>query len=369
MPSAPSSYLVTGGAGFIGSNFVREALERTEARVVVLDKLTYAGSLLNLEDAAGSPRFAFVKGDIADRDAVAGLFREWSPDAVVNFAAETHVDRSIDGPAAFIHTNVVGAFELLEASRAHWSALDDRRKKGFRFVQVSTDEVYGSLGETGYFHETTPYSPRSPYSASKAAADHLVAAYHHTYGLPALITNCSNNYGPYQFPEKLIPLTILNAIEGKPLPIYGDGGNVRDWLHVTDHCAGILLALEKGIAGEKYNIGGKNERTNLQVVDAICSALERVLPAAKNPVLAAKGIQRYTDLKTFVKDRPGHDRRYAIEAAKARSELGWKPRHEFEAGLESTVRWYVEHRDWCEKVQAGKYQRERLGLSAAGVRK
>ncbi len=363
----PPTCLVTGGAGFIGSNFVRLALLKTPSRVVVLDKLTYAGSLLNLEDASGNPRFAFVKGDLADPAAVEAVFREWSPAVVVNFAAETHVDRSIDGPGAFIQTNLVGTFELLDAARRHWAKLDEAGRARFRFLQVSTDEVYGSLGETGYFIETTPYSPRSPYSASKAGADHLVDAYHHTYGLPAIITNCSNNYGPFQFPEKLIPLTILNAVEGKSLPIYGDGGNVRDWLHVEDHCAGILLALEQGRAGEKYNIGGGSERTNLQVVDGICSALERCLPVAGNPALASRGVKSYAALKTFVKDRPGHDRRYAIDSSKARSELGWRPKHTFEQGLELTVRWYLDHRTWCEKVQEGKYGRERLGLETAGA--
>jgi len=361
LPS-PSAIVVTGGAGFIGSNFVRCVLEKTSSQVVVFDKLTYAGSLLNLAEVSGSSRFAFVRGDIADRDAVEGLFQEWRPDAVVNFAAETHVDRSIDGPSAFIQSNLVGTFELLDASRRHWASLDGPARERFRYVQVSTDEVYGTLGETGLFAETTPYSPRSPYSASKAGGDHLVCAYHHTYGLPALITNTSNNYGPYQFPEKLIPLTILNAIEGKALPIYGDGGNVRDWIHVEDHCAGILLVLEKGAVGEKYNIGGGNERTNLQVVDSICAALDRLLPAARNPAVAARGFTSYSELKTFVKDRPGHDRRYAIDAGKIQSQLGWKPQHTFDTGLEATVRWYLEHRDWCAQIQAGKYQRERLGL-------
>jgi dTDP-glucose 4,6-dehydratase len=276
----------------------------------------------------------------------------------VNFAAETHVDRSIDDPGAFVRTNVVGTFELLEAARLH---LRDRKDDAFRFLHVSTDEVYGTLGPTGAFSETTPYAPNSPYAASKAGADHLVRAWHETYGLPAILTNCSNNYGPFQFPEKLIPLMILNAVEGKALPIYGDGGNVRDWLYVEDHCEGILLALQRGRPGEKYNIGGGNERTNLQVVDALCATLDRELPTAKNPALA--GRKSYADLKTFVKDRPGHDRRYAIDAAKIRSELGWLPKHDFEAGLAETVRWYLANRAWCEGVQAGRYTRERLGLS------
>jgi dTDP-glucose 4,6-dehydratase len=352
--------VVTGGAGFIGSNFVRHALERTETRVVVLDKLTYAGNLESLADVSSHPRYAFVEGDIADRETVRELFRRETPSAVVNFAAETHVDRSIDDPAAFVRTNVTGAFELLEAARLF---LRENPSEGFRFLHVSTDEVYGTLGPTGAFSETTPYAPNSPYAASKAGADHLVRAYHETYRLPALITNCSNNYGPYQFPEKLIPLMILNALEGKSLPIYGDGGNVRDWLYVEDHCEGILLALERGAPGEKYNIGGGNERTNLQVVDALCASLDAELPATRNEALSARGLRSYSELKTFVPDRPGHDRRYAIDAAKIRRELGWTPRHAFESGLRETVRWYLAHRPWCEAVQSGKYRRERLGLA------
>jgi dTDP-glucose 4,6-dehydratase len=350
--------IVTGGAGFIGSSFVRLALERTKDRVLVVDKLTYAGSLLTLDDVKGHERFGFEEADIADRERMRNLFRAHSVSAVCNFAAETHVDRSIDDPSAFVRTNVLGTFELLEAARLH---LKDHPDPGFRFLHVSTDEVYGTLGPTGAFSETTPYAPNSPYSASKAGADHLVRAWYETYGLPALITNCSNNYGPFQFPEKLIPLMILNAVEGKPLPIYGDGGNVRDWLYVSDHCEGILLALQKGRPGEKYNIGGGNERTNLQVVDALCAILDRERPAASNPALAGK--RSYAALKTFVKDRPGHDRRYAIDAGKARTELHWRPRHDFEAGLAETVAWYLKNRDWCEGVQAGRYARERLGLA------
>ena len=337
--------LVTGGAGFIGCNFVRLALAETAARVVILDKLTYAGSLENLADVLGDPRLTFVQGDIADRVEVRRVFAEHKPDAVVNFAAESHVDRSIEDASAFIQTNIVGAFELLEAARRHVT-------DGFRFLHVSTDEVYGSLGPTGAFVETTPYAPNSPYAASKASADHLVRAYHETYGLPALITNCSNNYGPYQFPEKLIPLMILNALEGKSLPIYGDGGNVRDWIYVEDHCRGVLAALQKGRPGEKYNLGGRSERTNLQIVDALCEILEAERPAARS----------YKELKTFVRDRPGHDRRYAIDDEKARTELGWEPRQSFESGLRATVRWYLQNRAWCEAVQSGKYGRERLGL-------
>jgi dTDP-glucose 4,6-dehydratase len=353
--------VVTGGAGFIGANFVRHALARTDARVVVLDKLTYAGNLESLADVAASPRFAFVEGDIADREAVRAVFREHRPAAVVNFAAETHVDRSIDDPASFVHTNVAGTFELLEAARLH---LREQPSEAFRFLHVSTDEVYGTLGATGAFSETTPYAPNSPYAASKAGADHLVRAYHETYRLPALLTNCSNNYGPFQFPEKLIPLMILNAVEGRNLPIYGDGGNVRDWLYVEDHCEGIRLALQKGAPGAKYNIGGGNERTNLQVVDALCAALDAELPPAKNPALVARGLGSYAGLKTFVPDRPGHDRRYAIDASKIRAELGWTPRHAFEDGLRETVRWYLANRPWCEAVQSGKYRRERLGLTS-----
>jgi dTDP-glucose 4,6-dehydratase len=341
---------------------VRHALAHSDARIVVLDKLTYAGHLQSLEDVARDPRFEFVRGDIADAGAVEQLFREHRPEALVNFAAESHVDRSIDGPGAFVRTNLVGTFTLLEAARQHVARLSPQAAGSFRFLHVSTDEVYGSLGASGVFTETTPYEPNSPYSATKAGADHLVRAYWATYGLPALITNCSNNYGPYQFPEKLIPLMILNAVEGKPLPIYGDGGNVRDWLYVEDHCAGILLALQRGRPGEKYNIGGDNERTNLEIVDLLCACLERLLPAAGNEALGAAGVDGYASLKHLVPDRPGHDRRYAIDADKIRSELGWSPAYDLERGLEATVRWFLENRDWCEAVQAGSYRRERLGL-------
>jgi len=354
------TWLVTGGAGFIGCNFARMAIARG-VRVVVLDKLTYAGNLSSLSDVADSPRFEFVRADIADRGALDEILRAHRPTAVVNFAAETHVDRSIDGPAAFIATNLVGTFELLDACRRHLATLDGASRRAFRLLHVSTDEVYGSLGPTGAFTETTPYEPNSPYSASKAGADHLVRAYHATYGLPALITNCSNNYGPYQFPEKLIPLMILNAVEGKPLPIYGDGGNVRDWIYVEDHCGGVLRALESGRPGEKYNLGGSAERTNLEIVDALCAELEQALPAAGNPALARAGVSAYAELKTFVEDRPGHDRRYAIDASKVQRELGWRPAHDLARGLAATVRWYLDHRDWCEAVQSGSYQRERLG--------
>jgi dTDP-glucose 4,6-dehydratase len=348
-----STFLITGGAGFIGSNFARYAIAHRPDRLVIVDKLTYAGSMLNIDDVLRDGRVTFVRADIADRDAMGRVFAEHQPSAVVNLAAETHVDRSIDGPKAFIDTNIVGTFVLLEAARAFTATLDEAGRAMFRFLHVSTDEVYGTLGSAGLFSEETPYAPNSPYAASKASADHLVRAYFHTFGLPVVITNCSNNYGPYQFPEKLIPLVILNAIEGRPLPIYGDGGNVRDWLQVEDHCAGILLALETGRLGEKYNIGGGNERTNLQIVDLICDIVDELAPAGKSR----------RALKTFVADRPGHDRRYAIDASKIRRELGWRPRHTFESGLRETVRWYLDHRQWCADVQSGRYDRERLGLT------
>jgi dTDP-glucose 4,6-dehydratase len=357
--------VVTGGAGFIGCNFVRTALAHGAPKVVVLDLLTYAGSLENLRGLLDDGRVAFVQGDIADPQLVARVFREHRPRAVVNFAAESHVDRSIDGPAPFLHTNVMGTFRLLEGVRELLAEAGDAAREGFRFVHVSTDEVYGSLGPEGAFREDTPYAPNSPYSASKAAADHLVRAWRETYGLPALVTNCSNNYGPFQFPEKLIPLTLLNALEGEPLPIYGDGGNVRDWLHVADHCEGIWLALERGRPGEKYNIGGGNERTNLELVDLLCGLLEERRPARDNATLRGKGIAAYTTLKTFVSDRPGHDRRYAIDARKIRSELGWAPRHDLASGLAQTVGWYLENGDWCRAIQRERYQRQRLGLGAA----
>ena len=347
-----STLLITGGAGFIGSNLVRCALAETSHRLVIVDKLTYAGSLLNLEQALKDPRVTFVRADIADEAAMARVFAEERPHSVVNLAAETHVDRSIDRPQSFIETNIVGTFTLLETARKHVAALGAADRQGFRFLHVSTDEVYGTLGPTGVFSEETPYAPNSPYAASKAAADHIVRSYFHTYGLPVLITNCSNNYGPYQFPEKLIPLMVLNALDGRPLPIYGDGGNVRDWLHVADHCAGLLLVLRKGRPGEKYNIGGGNERTNLEIVDGICDTLNETKPVGGS----------YHSLKTFVPDRPGHDRRYGIDATKIRRELGWTPARTFERGLRETVDWYVAHRDWCDAVQAGGYSRERLGL-------
>jgi dTDP-glucose 4,6-dehydratase len=362
---ANPSYLITGGAGFIGCNFVRAALGRTGADVVVLDKLTYAGHLASLRDVWEDPRFTFVQGDIADGELVRSLLERHRPSAVVNFAAETHVDRSIDEPEAFVRTNVLGTFVLLEQGRAYWRSLPDDARTSFRFLQVSTDEVFGSLGPTGLFSETTPVAPNSPYSASKAAADHFVHAFHHTFGLPTLITNCSNNYGPYQFPEKLIPLMILNALEAQPLPIYGDGGNVRDWLFVEDHCEGILRVLLRGQVGEAYNLGGKCERRNVEIVDLLCEALEERRPAAGNPAMSAAGLPAYSLLKTFVRDRPGHDRRYAIDTSKAERELGWTPSHTLEQGLRKTVGWYLDNQAWCEEVQSRGYRRERLGVVGA----
>jgi dTDP-glucose 4,6-dehydratase len=359
--------LVTGGAGFIGSNFVRLAIARTAARVVVLDRLTYAGHLATLDDVAAHPRLVFVRGDIGDREAVDALLREHQPEAVVNLAAETHVDRSIDGPRAFVETNLVGTFALLEATRQYLAGRPPAARARFRFLHVSTDEVYGTLGPSGRFTEDSPYAPRSPYAASKAGADHLVRAYHETYGVPAIVTNCSNNYGPYQYPEKLIPVMILNAVAGRPLPIYGDGSNVRDWLHVEDHCEALRLVLERAAPGARYNVGADNERTNLEVVDRICAALDALQPAAANPALADRGLRSYAELKRFVADRPGHDRRYAVDAARLRAELGWRPAREFEAGLRDTVHWYLGHRDWCDAVLAGRYGGERLGLGGTGA--
>lgn len=360
----PKTWLVTGGAGFIGSNFIRWALDqRPDVHVVVLDKLTYAGSLENLRDISNKDRFTFIEGDITNAQDVDRAFSEHKPSVTLNFAAESHVDRSIDGPRTFIETNIRGTFELLEAARKRFLELSATERDAFRFLHVSTDEVYGSLGPGGYFTEETPYAPNSPYSASKASADMLVRAYHHTYDLPTIITNCSNNYGPYQLPEKLIPLILLNALEGKPLPIYGDGGNVRDWIFVDDHCAGIVHALEKGQPGEQYAFGGNSERSNLQVVDCLCEVLERLRPAAQNEALSKKKIDSYKDLKTFVKDRPGHDQRYAIDASKAARDLGWHPACDFESGLRATVAWYLDHEPWRQAIQAEGDVRNRRGLS------
>jgi dTDP-glucose 4,6-dehydratase len=357
--------LITGGAGFIGGNLVHYALARTDKNLLVVDKLTYAGNLLNLGGVQRDPRVAFVEADIADETTMRRLFADYRPQAVLNLAAETHVDRSIDGPRAFIDTNIVGTFALLEVAREFLAKSPRDAAERFRFLHVSTDEVYGSLGKDGFFTEDTAYAPNSPYAASKASADHIVRACFHTFGLPTLITNCSNNYGPRQFPEKLIPLMISNAIEGRSLPIYGDGGNVRDWLHVEDHCRGLLLVMERGTPGESYNIGGGNERTNVEIVDRICDALERMLPAATNPAMG--GATSYRTLKTFVPDRPAHDRRYAIDASKVRRELGWVPEQNFEERLEGTVRWYLDNRDWSRAI-AERFDRRRLGLSQAGGR-
>jgi len=351
------SILVTGGAGFIGSNFVRYVGRLKDVRVINLDKLTYAGNLESLSDVLDEGWHVFARGDIEDRKKVSELLQQYKVETIVNFAAESHVDRSIDGPAEFIETNIVGTFGLLEAAREYWNSIAPERRNSFRFLQVSTDEVYGSLGKTGYFSETTSYAPNSPYSASKAAADHLVRAYYHTYGLPTMTTNCSNNYGPYQFPEKLIPLTISNALQGKPLPVYGDGGNIRDWLFVLDHCRGIDRVLEKGQPGEVYNIGGNSEKTNLEVVTAICGLLDELRPQANG--------RKYQEQITFVKDRPGHDRRYAIDFSKIHHELGWEPTESFETGLRMTVKWYLDNQSWVQRVTDGSYRGERLGLEIA----
>ncbi|MBW3550834.1 MAG: dTDP-glucose 4,6-dehydratase [Proteobacteria bacterium] len=347
------TWLVTGGAGFIGGNFVLDAVTRQGVRVVNLDALTYAGNPDTLAPLADDPNHVFVHGDIGDADLVAGLLAEHRPDAVVNFAAESHVDRSIDGPAAFVQTNVVGTLNLLEKSRDYWKSLDEPGRAAFRFLHVSTDEVYGSLGATGKFTEHTPFAPNSPYSASKAASDHLVRAFHHTYGLPVVTTNCSNNYGPYQFPEKLIPLVIAKALAGEPLPVYGDGLNVRDWLFVGDHCAAITRVLEAGRPGETYNVGGDAERPNIEVVKTICALLDERRPLGDG--------RARESLITYVKDRPGHDRRYAIDASKLQGELGWAPTVTFEQGMAQTVGWYLAHQPWVQRVLDGSYRLERIG--------
>ena len=350
-----TTWLVTGGAGFIGGNFVLEAVA-AGTRVVNLDALTYAGNRDTLAPLDGDPRHVFVHGDIGDRALVARLLAEHRPQAIVNFAAESHVDRSIDGPAAFVQTNVVGTLALLEAARDYWRSLEGADKDAFRFLHVSTDEVYGSLGDTGKFIEDTPYAPNSPYSASKAASDHLVRAFHHTYGLPVLTTNCSNNYGPYQFPEKLIPLVIARALAGEPLPVYGDGRNVRDWLYVGDHCAAIRAVLARGRVGETYNVGGDAEKQNIDVVRTICALLDERRPRPDGRPRAGQ--------ITFVADRPGHDRRYAIDASKLARELGWAPAHSFEQGIAQTVDWYLAHQDWVARVLDGSYRLERIGTAA-----
>jgi dTDP-glucose 4,6-dehydratase len=346
--------LVTGGAGFIGSCFVRQWLAEEPGLLVVLDKLTYAGNLDSLESVWDHPRLVFQQGDIADRPVVDRLLKEHEVTAIAHLAAESHVDRSIDGPAPFVQTNVVGTFHLLEAALDYWRAAGQSAQRRFRFLHVSTDEVYGSLGATGRFSETSPYHPTSPYAASKASADHFVRAYQRTYNLPAMVTNCSNNYGPFQFPEKLIPLMIHNAIHRRPLPVYGDGSHVRDWLHVEDHCRGLRLVLKEGRPGETYNLGGDAERSNLEVVRHVCRTVDRLAP---DPDAMPR-----ESLIEFVADRPGHDRRYAIDASKTQHMLGWQRRFEFETGLEATVRWYLENQDWVERVSSGAYRGQRLGL-------
>ena len=348
--------LITGGAGFIGSALVRHLILDTEHQILNLDKLTYAGNLESLNSVDHDSRYEFVQADIVDQPTVSAVLARFKPDAIMHLAAESHVDRSIDGPADFIQTNIVGTYSLLEATRAYWQTLPEPQKQAFRFHHISTDEVYGDLhGVDDLFTETTPYAPSSPYSASKAASDHLVRAWQRTYGLPVLLTNCSNNYGPFHFPEKLIPLVILNALAGKPLPVYGDGQQVRDWLYVEDHARALLKVVTEGVVGETYNIGGHNEQKNIDVVRGICALLEELAPDKP------EGIGRYVDLITFVRDRPGHDLRYAIDAGKIERELGWTPRETFDTGLRKTVQWYLENLQWCRRVQDGSYQGERLG--------
>jgi len=352
-----ATILVTGGAGFIGSAVVRRLIHETPATVVNLDNLSYAGNLANVAEVATDPHYRFVKADIRDGAALARIFTEYRPDAVLHLAAETHVDRSIDGPRAFVETNVLGTCSLLQATLAHWQALPAAAREGFRFLHVSTDEVYGSLGPTGAFSETTPYQPNSPYSASKAGSDHLVRAWHHTYGLPVVVTNCSNNYGPYQFPEKLIPVLVLKALAGEPLPIYGAGDNVRDWLYVEDHAEALQAVLENGRVGETYNIGGRSERSNLELARAVCTLLDELLPDSPH--------RPHARLITFVDDRPGHDKRYAIDGSKIERELGWRPGVTFEAGLRRTVAWYLANCAWCAGARRKGYRGERLGLAGA----
>ena len=349
--------LITGGAGFIGSAVVRHIIKNTNDEVLNLDKLTYAGNLESLKEIDQNPLYQFQQVDICDADKLADVFTMFKPDVVMHLAAESHVDRSIDGPTAFIQTNIVGTYTLLEAARQYWQGLEESKKTHFRFHHISTDEVYGDLeGTTDLFTETTSYAPSSPYSASKASSDHLVRAWQRTYGLPTIVTNCSNNYGPYHFPEKLIPLVILNALDGKPLPIYGKGDQIRDWLFVEDHARALYQVVTQGVVGETYNIGGHNEKKNLQVVTTICAILDELHPQAN--------MQPYADLITFVQDRPGHDLRYAIDATKIAKELGWVPEETFETGIRKTVLWYLENLEWCRRVQDGSYQRERLGVSA-----
>ena len=347
--------IVTGGAGFIGSAVIRQYINDTEHEVINLDALTYAGNLESLTEVSANPRYSFEQVDIRDRDEVQRVFDQHHPDAIMHLAAESHVDRSIDGPADFILTNIVGTYNLLDVAKQYWDSLEGDKKSQFRFHHVSTDEVYGDLEATGYFTEETAYDPSSPYSASKASSDHLVRAWHRTYGFPVVVTNCSNNYGAYQFPEKLIPLVTLNALEGKALPIYGKGDQIRDWLHVDDHARALRLVLETGAIGETYNIGGHNEKTNLDVVKSICALLDKLVP--DSPYMP------HAELITYVTDRPGHDVRYAIDADKIATELGWTPEETFESGIEKTIHWYLENSEWCQHVQDGSYQRERLGTN------
>ena len=343
---------ITGGAGFIGSAVARSYIQNTPDEILVFDKLTYAGNLASLQPITKSSKFSFIKADICNREAVDKALLAFQPEVIMHLAAESHVDRSIDGPAAFIETNLVGTFTMLAAALDYWRSLSPERAHIFKFMHISTDEVFGSLGEEGFFHEDTSYAPTSPYSASKAGSDHLVRAWHHTYGLPTIITNCSNNYGPYHFPEKLIPLMIINAIEGKPLPVYGKGENVRDWLYVDDHASALRLVAREGVAGQSYNVGGNNEWRNIDVVYAICDLLNELRPQAG----------AYRDLISYVTDRPGHDLRYAIDSSKIQRELGWRPQERFETGLKKTIKWYLENRQWWEAVRSGKYRGERLGI-------
>lgn len=346
--------LITGGAGFIGSALIRYIINHTEDSVMNVDKLTYAGNLESLTSVANNPRYQFAQIDICDKTKMQQVFDEFQPDVVMNLAAETHVDRSIDSPDAFLQTNILGTYHLLEISRRYWQNLSDERQEKFRFHHISTDEVFGDLDNTNdFFTETTPYAPSSPYSASKASSDHLVRAWHRSFGLPTLITNCSNNYGPFHFPEKLIPLMILNALQGKPLPVYGDGSQVRDWLFVEDHAKALYLVVTQGKIGESYNIGGNNERKNIEVVETICALLDELRPQATP----------HANLISFVKDRPGHDKRYAIDATKIKQELGWQPEHSFESGIRKTVQWYLDNRTWWENILNGKYQLQRLGVA------
>ena len=349
-------YFVTGGCGFIGANFIQYLLKKTKPKSVInLDKLTYAGNQKNLADFEQDPRYIFVHGDICDAELVSRLFTEYQPNYIINFAAESHVDRSIDGPAEFIQTNIVGTSVLLQESLKYYSTLKGKESERFQFHHVSTDEVFGSLSESGFFTEETPYDPSSPYSASKASSDHLVRAWHRTFDLPVLISNCSNNYGPYQFSEKLIPLMILNCLEEKPLPVYGTGENIRDWLYVEDHCDAIYTILQKGTIGETYNVGGNNEIKNIQIVEVICDVLNDIHPAGSG--------KSYHELITFVKDRPGHDFRYAIDASKLKKEIGWEPKESFNTGIQKTIEWYLKNEEWWKKIQENTYKQERLGIS------